>query len=200
MKLVTRRSRPALAWLRPVVADLFDLHLYTQSLALEMRERVLGPDGNVIEDTGWWEPNALTNEGQASMLNVYFRELTNVDKYLLLLNMTGGGVPTVTTTMGTMTESTTPGTDGYDRQQLIAGDWSAPALSSGNEQTTNVEKTFGPFTDDVPVSHVALATVATGTGGLLLLYVPTAYFTDTGNARTYLVGESYLPTLRDKQI
>ncbi len=192
---IHKMTRP----LRPFVAKAFDLHLYDNTLALEMREKIV-KDGKVTYDSGWWMPNALANEGQASMLNVYFLETTNVSKYLGLLNMTGGGVPTKTTTMSGITESTTPGTNGYSRQQITSGNWGSPALDSGDEMITAAQKTFGSFTGSVPVSHVYLTTTSTGTGGLFLLYVSTAYYVANAVARTFVSGESYLVTLRSKQV
>lgn len=185
--------------LRPVIADLLDLHLYTEQLSLEMRETIIDADGREVFDSGWWEPNAMANEGQASVLNVYWRETAVPDKYLTLLNMPGSP-PGKTTTMASMTEATTPGTDGYDRQQIVSGDWSSPALSSGDEQIQAAQQTFGPFSDIVPVSHVAVTSTATGTGGIFILSVPTAYFTANVAARNFAVDESYLVTLRDKQV
>src|SRR5947199_258552 len=103
--------------LRPIAARAFGLHLQAHWLAFEMREQITF-NGELTYDSGWWSPNALANEGQASMLNVYFKEASNVSKYLALLNMPSS-VPSKTTTMGTMTESTTPGTNGYNRQQIV---------------------------------------------------------------------------------
>jgi hypothetical protein len=188
--------------LRPLVAEAFDLHLQASWLALEMREEIFYDDGHCKRktfDSGWWEPNGLANEGQASMLNVYFREQSNVTKYLNLLNMPSTQ-PSKTTTMSTMVEATTTGTNGYNRQQLIATDWTSPALDSGDEQISNIQKTFGQFTGNVVVSHVGGVTTSTGTGGLFLWFVSTAYFVANAAARTFVNGESYLVTLRDKQI
>lgn len=196
---------PARRILRPKVADLFGLYTSQHSLAVEMREQIgridpeTGEDLGIFFDSGWI-PNALTNEGQALFLNVVFRETSNVGKYLALLNMVGGGAPTAVTTMGTMTESATPGTNGYDRQQILAGDWTTPALDSGNEQLQSPQKQFGPFTGPVPVSHVFLVSTATGTSGVGILHVPTSYYVSNASARTFASGEYYLVTLRDKQI
>lgn len=202
MLLLDATSRAKRA-LRPVVADLFDLYLAQEPLALEMREEVLFDDGHRVRkvfDSGWWRPNALANEGQASMLNVYFREQSNVTKYGALLNMAGGSAPTKTTTMSTMTEAVATGTNNYSRQSYASGDWGAPALDSGDHQTQAAQKTFGAFSGNVPVTHFALVTVSTGTAGLFLLYVPTAYYVANNVARTFVNGESYLVTLRDKQV
>lgn len=190
--------------LRPLAARTFGLHLQAEWLAVEMRERIVRDDGyslKLIEDTGWWQPNGLANEGQTSMLDVWLRAQTNPSKYLALLNMVGGSVPTKTTTMSTMTEATTPGTNGYARQQVLTSDWGTAALDSGDEQETmSAAKTFGNFTGSVSISHVAGVTVSTGTGGLFLFFLPTAYYSANAAARTFVAGENYQVTIRDKQI
>jgi hypothetical protein len=189
--------------LRPLVARAFDLHLHQDALSFEMRERIVYDDGysgpKVTFDSDWWQPNAMANEGQAEVLNVVWRGTSPVSKYLALLNMPSS-TPSKTTTMSSMVEATTAGTNGYSRQQLLTSDWSSPALDSGDEQTQAAQKTFGAFTANVPVSHVCVVSTSTGTSGIFILYVPTAYFTANAAARTYVSGESYLVTLRDKQV
>lgn len=165
--------------------------------AFEMRERIY-KGGKLIFDSEFYIPNALTNAGQADMLNVWARETTDLAKYLMLLNMPAGAAPTKTTVYAGLTESVTAGTNGYARQQILAADWSAPALDTGDMQTAAAQKTFGPFTGNVPVSHVGLVSASTGTG-TFFLYVSTAYHTTNNTARTFVSGESYLITLRDKQ-
>lgn len=201
MSLIDARQR-LVRPLRPVVARMFDLHLYEEPLFFEMHEEVWFDDGHRKRktfDSGWWQPNAMANEGQASVLSVYWLGTSTPAKYLALLNMPSV-VPTKTTTMGTMVEATTPGVSTYNRQLISTGDWTSPALDSGDEQIQAAQKTFGAFTGNVPVSHVCVVTTSTGTGGLFLLFVNTAYFTNNALARTYVSGESYLVTLRDKQI
>lgn len=189
--------------LRKPVADVLGLYTDSQWLAFEMREEIFYDDGHngnkKIFDSGWWEPNGLANEGQASMLNVYFLGTSNPSKYIGLLNMPST-VPTKTTTCSSMTESTTTGTNGYNRQQIQTTDWGSPALDSGDEQIQASQKTFGQFTGNVSVSHVFGTTASTGTSGLFLFFISTAYFTANSAARTFVNGESYLVTLRDKQI
>lgn len=136
--------------------------------------RILGPDGRVVDQDSGFHRNALTDEGEASVLNVYFREQTNPSKYLALLNM-AGSPPTDTTTMAGMTESETPGTDGYARTQIANTDWAAPSAVGGDQQTAAAQKTWtntgsGAWT----ISHVALVTAATGTSGLFICYVATS--------------------------
>lgn len=171
------------------------------ALAFDMKETITDADGAVIFESGWETavPNALTNDGQAHMLNVWAREQSNNNKWLMLLNMASPTAPTKTSTLGTITESVTVNTNTYARTQISPTDWSAPALDTGDEQISASQKTFGQFTGNVPVTHVGLASVASTFTGTLYLYVPTAYYTANGVARTFVSGESYLVTLRDKQ-
>lgn len=171
----------------------------SSELAFEMREQIFDKDGNIIFDSEFYTPNALTNDGQAHMLNVWAREQANLNKWLMLLNMAAGAAPTKTSTLATITEAITVNNNGYARTQIAAGDWGAPSLDSGDQQITAAQKTFGPFTGNVPVTHVALASVASTFTGTLFLYVSTAYHTANSAARTFVNGESYLVTLRDKQ-
>lgn len=159
----------------------------------EMRDRILYPDGTVCQD--WSDPiaNALADEGESVFLNSMHRAVAVPTQYLNLLNAAG---TSDTTTMGTMVESETPGSNGYARQQLVVGtsDWpSSPALNSGDMQITALPKTFtnsgaGTWT----VTHVGLVTTSTGTAGLFLMYIaPTA-------SRSIGPGMSYQVTLSSK--
>lgn len=142
------------------------------------------PDGT-IEWEDEWMPNALADEGEQSMINVYLRELTNVTKYIALLN---DATIAETDTMALMVESKTPGTDGYNRQQIASGDWGAPGLDAGDYMSTGAQETFGPITGtNLTLTHAAFVTTATGTGGLFLGYIATS-------TSTVPVGVSYLYT------
>ena len=86
--------------------------------------------------------------------------------YLALLTAT----PTDATTMATMTELTTPGTNGYARQSVT---WSVPADNAGVRKTDNITTpiTFGPFTADLGnVTYCALVSASTGTAGDFLAF------------------------------
>lgn len=75
--------------------------------------------------------------------------------------------PTDATTMATMTELTTPGTNGYSRQAY------GPVAPTGDPSVTSNTSaiTFGPFTADLAnVTHVALVSAATGTAGDFVWY------------------------------
>lgn len=167
--------------------------------AFEMREQVLSADGEEIFDSGYWEPNALTNDGQSDMLNVWARETSAKEKWLCLLNMPGGAAPTKTSTISTISECAPIGTNAYARLRLLASSWSAPALDTGDEQIAAPQMTFGQFTGNSPVSHVGLISIGSTFTGTFFLYVSTAYHTANATSRTFVNGESYLVTLRDKQ-
>jgi len=83
--------------------------------------------------------------------------------YLALLTAAPGD----TTTMATMTELTTPGSNGYSRQTCA---WDAPTGDPASTDNTALI-TFGPFTSDLTqVTHLALVSASTGTAGDLVAY------------------------------
>src|ERR1051326_3171994 len=133
------------------------------------RYTLLNSDGSIAEQ-GEWVENFLANEGEQSVLNVYFLNTSQIaTTYLCLLQ----GTPTQTTTMSTMTEADTPGSHGYARQSIAAADWGAPALDSGDYMTTAASKTFGPCTTTAwsSITYVGLVTTSTGTAGKFLAAV-----------------------------
>lgn len=136
------------------------------------RGELVAPDGSVLW-AGEWEENTLHDFGEQSILNVWLREQANPAKYLALLGQGSVTALGETLTFTGVTEAETPGSDGYARQLIAAADWAAPALDSGDYQTTAAQKTFGPNTStDWSVSHTALTTASTGTAGGLLITVP----------------------------
>lgn len=156
----------------------------------QAKATLVGPDGAVIWSEDDWHDNFVTDEGEQSTINVYLREQANPTKYLALLNMAG---PTDTTTMATMTETQTPGANGYARQQVLNTDWGAPALDAGDMMSTASAKTFGPAAGVAwTVTHCAIVTVASGTGGLLIA-VNALSATTTVN-----IGQSLIITYRMK--
>jgi hypothetical protein len=128
---------------------------------------LLEPDGTVAWQDEDWQFNALHDAGEQSMLSVYLKETANVTKYLGLLNDA-----TVAETDGTMTavtEAATPGAQGYNRQQVVAADWTDDGLQGGDYRFSAAEKTFGPVvTTAITATHSSLSTTATGAGVLLL--------------------------------
>lgn len=165
---------------------------WSENLLFEVRDSIVYPDGSEeqLVTPGLWVPNDVADEGEASIINVYLREQANPTKYLACLN---AGSPVDTTTMATMSESKVPGVDGYNRQQVISTDWGAPALDAGDHMTTAAEKTFGPISGTtMVVTHVAMVTAATGTGGLFIGFVTLPA------TRNVAVGLSYKVTFRWK--
>jgi hypothetical protein len=147
---------------------------------------VLNSDGTVDHELDWVQ-NAVADEGEQSVLNVWLRAQSNPSKYLALLNQASPGE---TTTMATMTETDTPGSHGYNRQQLLTTDWGAPSLVSGDYKSTAAEVTFGPaVTTSWTLTHAVLVTVSTGTSGLFLLFIALSATT------TIAVGQSFKYTL-----
>lgn len=153
------------------------------------RADVINADGTIAH-RGEWVENFLADEGEQSILNVYFLEAANPTKYLCILQ----GAPGETTTMATMTESPAPGVNGYARQQVIAGDWSAPALDSGDYMTTAAAKTFGPASGSnwTNLTYVAMVTTASSTSGKFIAAVALSGTT------TVAIGQSLLYTLSMK--
>src|ERR1041385_4032704 len=139
-------------------------------LAIEIREQIFDVDGNLTYDSEYYTPNALTNDGQASMLNVWMRGTAAPQIWLMLLNMTTG--LSKTSQLTTITESSVIGSNGYARQQTLTSDWGAPSLSSGDMETVAAQKTFGSFTGNVNVTHVGAASIGSTFTGTFFLYVP----------------------------
>lgn len=154
------------------------------------RGQLLSPEGDVLWEDPDWIENTLADEGEKSILDVYFREQAHPAKWLFLLNDSSLAE---TDTMAGVTEAKVPGVDGYARQQILAGDWSVPALDTGDMQSTASEKVFGPATGNAwTLTHAALTTAQTGTGGLFVLYVALSATT------VVAIGQSFKYTLKSK--
>lgn len=149
---------------------------------------LLSPEGDVLWEDPDWMPNALHDAGEQSMLNVYLKENANPSKYLGLLN--DASIAETDGTMSAVTESQTPGTNTYNRQQIAAGDWTDDGLQGGDYRFSAAEKTFGPITTSaITATHASLSTTSTG-AGLLLLTIALSGTT------TVNVGQSFKYTLR----
>jgi len=142
-----------------------------ESLVMEIDFSKLGMQIKEGEPGSDWLLNALLDEGEQNILDVYFRN-TNVPAQFYIRLGNNGGVPAVpadTTTLAGITEVT--GT-GYSAQ-LVArntSDWSAPALDAGDYQTESSVETFQ--NTDASVSWTAadfayLATTSDNTGLLI---------------------------------
>lgn len=146
-----------------------------KSHVFQGRGCLLYPDGTRewLND-GDWIDNILVDEGEKSIIDVYLRAQANPSKYLMLLDDTVDE----TDTLSTVTESETPGTDGYTRLQIASGDWAAAALDAGDYQSEAAAKTFGPNSGSAwSVQNIGIATVSTGTSGLLLAAMDTGALT-----------------------
>jgi hypothetical protein len=113
-----------------------------------------------------WTPNALADEGEIDILDVYFEDqAVRASTFFRLYDDTPLETDTLATLVGEVTGT------GYAGIQVDRGtDWSAPALDSGDGQTTSTTKTFtagGTWTD---ATQLVLATVASGTAGLHLAW------------------------------
>jgi len=185
------------------------------------RGEVINSDGTIARQLDW-VPNALTNEGQANMLNVYLRNTggpTTTFQLGLLANNAaqGASAPAKTSTQSLFVLSGAANVatnvyeengGGYARQSVANAAWGAPALNSGDEMSTASTQTFGPastaaWTGSTNVSSAAItyaflsgngATSATGnTTGTMILFVALSAST------VIAVGQSFNYTLNFKQ-
>lgn len=125
-------------------------------------------DAPAVKASQLWTPNALADEGESSMLGVYFRGATPPTAFFLRLY---NDTPVDTDTLATLTGEVT-GT-GYAAIELSRDttDWPILALDSGDYQVTSDDFVFtggpGGWT---AATHLVMATVASGTVGLLVTY------------------------------
>lgn len=97
--------------------------------------------------------DAITGRAAASARTTYLAFLTTL--------------PTDATTMATMAEVTTPGTNGYTRPAVT---WSAPSGDPSTSSNTNAIS-VGPFTSDLAnIPYIGLVSAATGTAGDFLYF------------------------------
>jgi hypothetical protein len=130
---------------------------------------LIEPDGSIAWQDEEWQLNALHDAGEQSMLNVYLKEQANVTKFLALTSTATGSLVETMGTMSAITESKAPGVDGYNRQQILAADWTDDGLQGGDYRFSAAEKTFGPITGtSASATAAALCTTSTGAGLLLL--------------------------------
>jgi hypothetical protein len=107
----------------------------------------------------------LSTVGANSALDAATGRATQTARTVYLALLTA--LPTDSTTMATMTEVFTPGTNGYARQACA---WTAP---SGDPSTSSNSGTltFGPFSaDPASVAYAALVSASTGTVGDFIAY------------------------------
>lgn len=110
--------------------------------------------------------------------------------YLALLTAAPGDA----TTMVTMTEVTTPATNGYARQAVT---WTAPSGDPSSSNNSGVI-TFGPFSADLGiVTHLALVSAATGTVGDFLYYWTADVSRDPANGDSISIADAALTMTLD---
>ena len=111
-----------------------------------------------------WTNNALVDGGEADILNVYFRNQTR--PVTLYGRLFGGGTPTDAATLVSGMGTEVSGTGYAPTTQCawaVATDFGAPTGTSPATTTSSV-KTFLAGGTWITVNHLALASVATGTG------------------------------------
>lgn len=116
-----------------------------------------------------WTPNALADEGEVDILDVYFdAQAVRALLYFRLYNGSSiGETDTLTTIQAIGSGEEAAG--GYGAITVTRGtDWSAPDHSTG---TTTVAKTFNATATWSALNALVLATVATGTSGLHIAWV-----------------------------
>lgn len=156
------------------------------------RGMVLNADGFIerfVDDE--WQPNALTNDGQAEFINVELRGTAQSAGYYLGLTVLAGAttaIPSKTATSANLTQTALGGGStvteaqvaaGYARQQILQAAWGAPALNSGDQQTGAAQKTFGPAsaawsgttTQPAQVAYAILISTASGASGTWVLWI-----------------------------
>lgn len=112
-----------------------------------------------------WTPNALADEGEIDVLNVYFDVQPVRDP--LYFSLHNDGTIAEADTMATILAEVTEG--GYARIAVARGvDWSAPAAVAG---TTSVVKTFNATATWTAAQAMVLGTALTGTAGLHIAWV-----------------------------
>jgi hypothetical protein len=110
-----------------------------------------------------WQPNFLTNEGEADILDVYFDDqAVRTSLFLRLYNTT----VTETSTLAAISATEVSGT-GYGAITVTRGtDWTDPGPGgTGTDMSTKQFAATGTWTD---ATYLVLATVGTGTSGLII--------------------------------
>lgn len=110
-------------------------------------------------------PGQPTTAGANIALDAMSGRATQTARTTYLAFLTAA--PTDTTTLATMAEVFTAGTNGYSRPSVT---WTAPTGDPSVTRNSNVLSS-GTFTGDpASVTHVALVSAATGTTGDLIYY------------------------------
>ena len=126
-------------------------------------------------------PNALADEGEKDILDVYFDvQAVRTALYCGLYNAT----PVDTSTQSSLSANEVSGT-GYARATFTRGtDWGAPALDGGDYMTTSTTKTFTAGGAWTAATYATLETTSSGTAGLLIAYVALSATRTLANTET----------------
>lgn len=127
-----------------------------------------------------WTPNTLADEGEKDILDVYFDDVAVRGS---LFGRLYNDTPVETDTLATLAGEVS-GT-GYGAVTFTRGtDWTDPALDSGDMQTASTTKTFSAGGAWSAATHQILATVSSGTSGLLIIYAGLAATRTLANGDT----------------
>lgn len=123
-----------------------------------------------------WTPNALTDEGEIDMLDVYFED--QAVRSTLYFGLTSAN-PSESSTLASITELAV--SNGYARIAVARGtDWSAPASGS----TTSVTKQFSASGTWTGATDLFICTSASGTSGLFIAFSALSQTRTLGNGDT----------------
>jgi hypothetical protein len=125
-----------------------------------------------VKHSQLWTPNALADEGEIDILDVYFEDqAVRATLYLRLYNSaTTAEADTLTTieAIGSGEESA----GGYGNIAVARGtDWTAPTAPGGTTTPATGSHTFNATATWAAVQSMVLATVATGAAGLHIAWV-----------------------------
>ncbi len=134
-------------------------------------------DLEIVKDA-LWTPNALADEGEVDILDVYFdAQAVRANLYFRLYTDSSLAE---TDTLATAVGEETAG--GYGAITIARGtDWTVPTAGGGTNTPT---KTFNATATWSGLNSMILATVATGTSGLLIAWV------DLSTTRSLVNGDS----------
>ena len=88
-------------------------------------------------------------------------------------------------------------TTAYKRFKIDS--WSYPRVSGGGNAEAYAEATFGPFTGEVPVTHIGLSS-SEENDGILVMFTPIEDFVKNKTARIFSAGEVYSVSIREEQV
>lgn len=128
-----------------------------------------------------WTPNVLADEGEQNVLDVYFRAATAPTNFFLRLY---NDTPIETDTLATLTGEVTGTGYGAITVARNTTDWPTLALDSGDYMVTMANKVFTAGGTWTAATYLVMATVGTGTAGLLILY------SALGATRTLIVNDT----------